>query len=649
MDTGTDLSPLFNLRKNFTVIALTGRSQSGYHKIGKLLETGFVDANYPDPKNFSLENNSYKKYKILFKYAKENFKPFILIRYSDILTLVIIQNSFENLRNYLTSHELISFLSNSKVRINDNFDDEITNLIKLESLFKHYTEYLKEISFDNSILIDEENAVKFCNLFLSDEFKNFSKELHLALKKSNVKYALLLESISYNIRETGHPYKTDNLHPDKILTIAIFINSIIKLIRKNNGTKPTRIVIDSLKNPFEINYFKQRFSAFYVVAVNMDDKIREAQLKRKYSEEEFTDMKIILEDEYIGGKGKEFYKKYVRECIEKADIHITNRTDNKTEELNSNKVSSDKTSPYFTVGMQLLKYISLIQHPGLVTPSPEERCMQLAYTAKYNSGCISRQVGATVTDEFYSVKSIGWNNTPEGQVPCSMRDVEVLLNASDEFIGKEMKNERHNEKKISSNTTYVLEPIDAELKSFTPYEKTNKKFKEALQKNFSDQINLNRNLLDGRTVCFCFKSLQNSCSEGKNQVHTRSLHAEESAFLQITKYGGTGLKNGKLFTTASPCELCSKKAYQIGIKVIYYVDPYPGISQEQVLGTGSKKPELRLFNGAIGNAYHWLYEPFMAYKDELAIILGQDIKDKLSQLEEELKTARERIKELEKI
>lgn len=93
--------------------------------------------------------------------------------------------------------------------------------------------------------------------------------------------------------------------------------------------------------------------------------------------------------------------------------------------------------------------------------------------------------------------------------------------------------------------------------------------------------------------------------------------------------------------------MCAKKAYQLGIKIIYYVDPYPGISLEQILEAGTKKPELRLFNGAIGNAYHWLYEPLMAYKDEMSIILGQDIKDKLGQLEEELRKAKERLKELE--
>ncbi|WP_235846252.1 deaminase [Morganella psychrotolerans] len=57
-----------------------------------------------------------------------------------------------------------------------------------------------------------------------------------------------------------------------------------------------------------------------------------------------------------------------------------------------------------------------------------------------------------------------------------------------------------------------------------------------------------------------------------NQVHTRSLHAEENAFLQISKYGGTGVQHGSLYTTASPCELCAKKAYQLGIKEIVFID-----------------------------------------------------------------------------
>lgn len=106
----------------------------------------------------------------------------------------------------------------------------------------------------------------------------------------------------------------------------------------------------------------------------------------------------------------------------------------------------------------------------------------------------------------------------------------------------------------------------------------------------------------------------------KNQVHTRALHAEENAFLQLAKYGGNGINEGFLFTTASPCELCSKKAYQLGIKKIYYIDPYPGISKDHILTFGDNNPEMILFHGAIGCAYTKLYSQRVSIKDELKML-----------------------------
>ncbi len=252
-------------------------------------------------------------------------------------------------------------------------------------------------------------------------------------------------------------------------------------------------------------------------------------------------------------------------------------------------------------------------------PSPIERCMQLAYTGKHNSGCISRHVGAAITDTDFSIKAIGWNNTPTGQVPCSLRNSADLVNNS----------------------------IDWDLKAFTNYERENIDFRKVLEENFNGKVKDNVGLANGRNICFCFKSLKNSISEGKNQVHTRSLHAEENAFLQLTKYGGTGIKNGVLFSTASPCELCSKKAYQLGIILIYYIDPYPGISQSHILSSGDNPIEVRLFNGAIGSAYHQLYQTIMPYKDELALLLNHEIKDMASKLQDRLKGKEDKIMELE--
>ena len=99
--------------------------------------------------------------------------------------------------------------------------------------------------------------------------------------------------------------------------------------------------------------------------------------------------------------------------------------------------------------------------------------------------------------------------------------------------------------------------------------------------------------------------------------------------MQISKYGGISLNGGYLFTTASPCELCAKKAYQIGISEIYYIDPYPGIAMDNILNSGINRPKMKLFYGAIGRAYTQLYTPIIPYKDEIKMLIGVDFKDKI--------------------
>lgn len=218
--------------------------------------------------------------------------------------------------------------------------------------------------------------------------------------------------------------------------------------------------------------------------------------------------------------------------------------------------------------------------------------MQSAFTARLNSGCISRQVGAIVTNAEFSILAFGWNDVPRGQVPC-------LLRYSNDLLGG---------KRDSGE--------------FSSYEKKDEGFKKALGKSLPAAINHEER--NGLHLTYCFKTIYNEVQSQKNQVHTRSLHAEENAFLQISKFGGQGVNGGTLFTTASPCELCAKKAYQLGIKTIYYIDPYPGISADHILGCGNDPPALKLFSGVIGRAYHELYEPIMPFKDELATLLPDD-------------------------
>jgi dCMP deaminase len=258
----------------------------------------------------------------------------------------------------------------------------------------------------------------------------------------------------------------------------------------------------------------------------------------------------------------------IQSCLALADIYVSN-------------IGSSKDKDTREAARQICRYVALMQHPGIVTPNAIERCMQVAFSARLNSGCISRQVGASVTDKNYSIKAIGWNDVPMGQVPCLLRNNSHLLLGKDENAYSDYERGEEFKKKLKSICT-----CDA--------------------------------LVKGRNNTYCFKSIYNKNS-GNNQVHTRALHAEENAFLQLAKYGGQGIEGGYLFTTASPCELCAKKAYQLGIKKIYYIDPYPGISNDHIFASGdlATRPTVLLFNGAVGRAYHELYEPMMPLKDEL--------------------------------
>ena len=60
-------------------------------------------------------------------------------------------------------------------------------------------------------------------------------------------------------------------------------------------------------------------------------------------------------------------------------------------------------------------------------------------------------------------------------------------------------------------------------------------------------------------------------------------------------------------------------ANEYGVKKIYYIEKYSGISKEHVNAYGNlqDRAEFILFEGAIGTAYMKLYTPVLPMKDEM--------------------------------
>lgn len=638
------MNEIYSLRKNFTVIGLTGSMGSGCSRVSQLLtskrEKFFGEKAVRRPEDIIPKADNavvydnvlfQRKYSICYKYAYKNWGNYVSIDYKKVLILYILNYYINEKRVKDVKKELASLIEEKfkKSKFDIDFDDSgmrITNK-DIDGIFGKrnlwLNELVKEIKSirhsDGLInLKDSKKLIALHNAFFvrSSQFNKFcSKLLQLFSKKNYYLRTLFFHRVAQNIRTSGRPDKRGEENSlEFVYHNAMVINRLIKSYKTLSNDGTCQIVINSLKNSLEIMYFKERYSAFYLIAVHSDhDRVSVFNKIVKSNIEKNTTIDRLLNldnTEYKTNDFKDgkFSSPDIENCIQKSDIHIIDR-----EPLEESK----RSTPYFySLHEQLLKYIALIKQPGIITPSNAERCMQIAFNSKLNSGCISRQVGAVVTDESYSVKSVGWNDTPKKTIPCLLRNVQEVINGDKLFD--------------ADNTYSHFELPSSEFKYVTNTKKHDSNGKayntDYVGKNFSSNVKelypakkLDLIASEGKNCSYCFKTLHNKFEGEDNQVHTRSLHAEENAMLQISKYGGQGLKDGYLFTTASPCELCSKKAYQLGIKKVYYIDKYPGISKEHIIGVGFDSPQLIQFNGVVGRSFNKLYEPFMAYKDELSL------------------------------
>lgn len=557
---------VYKNRNKFIIIGLTGRSGSGCSKAAELLSKNFSNLSFPCNCLSASSTDHDRKKNIIYNFAKSNWKEFFTIKVSDIITSFILECTFDEFSKFIYS----------------DFEVNINHLKEEFNKFYEKNKCLNHVITENYSRANKEEVYKYLQSEISLFTDRLKNEFGYA---NNGSYTSIYQAIGNNIRKFGVAIPQSEINVENIYALSQRINILIKIIRRADSLKGKNsyFVIDAFRNPYEALFFHERYSAFYLFAIRCDEKDRIDRLINVYN---YTKNKIEAIDKKENPKSSPlkdidtFLSQDIATCIQLADIYI----DNPGTHTNTN---------FNELKEQLVRYISLIQHPGLVNPSSSEKLMQIAFTAKLNSGCMSRKVGAVVTNKDGAPKAIGWNSSPEGQTSCLLRNAREMISNVDTL-------------------------------AYSDYEKTNSKIIETVNNyivDFSDDLNSR-----GLNCSYCFKDMQNKIESKGNQVHNRSLHAEENAFLQVAKFGGEGVLDGKLFTTASPCDSCSRKAYQLGIKEIYYIDPYPGIANDHVImiGNSDRRPKLVLFRGAIGAAYHKIYNFILPYKDEIYSYMNTD-------------------------
>lgn len=610
-------------------------------------------------------NLFYRKYSICHTYADKYYAPFKVLKYNTALWLY----TFRFFINEISNDNSIPFELRGKVLeekvqglIANNYSAHISKDGVVCKEYKPIQEQLHPYLFDIfhqriewEHLYDEINS--------TPDFLNEKQELTIEDKKHLASIFFHSDSYFYNcvdiiktemlqsdyylycmfnwhldifLRAYGMPIHVINgevgqndelyIEHNNLFGVVQLIANIIKGYHKSKdlqGEKEgCRICIDSLRNSFEAKYLQERFSAFYLVNVSNKDIYAtiEQNISNNNKQLDAERLKLIYKATcqlYKQEASSEANKgglamHDVDTCIANAEIHITYRQYNE---------QSIQTAParFYYLAEQWMKYATLIQRPGLFTPDTDERCMQIAYTAKFNSGCISRQVGAVITNQDGSIRTIGWNDPPYGQVPCSLRDIRDISSLQQEQIPHFNLCTSYSDFELGGK--FEEDGRFKEDLTMSIYDDSKKNFVQKVRSEFAKIPNEYLENIDTLPYPLCFKKCHTTwiTKEAGNSFHQRAIHAEENAMMQMVKYGGESLKGGVIYVTASPCEICSKKLYQIGVRKIIYIDPYPGIARNQVIENGFLRPELMYYEGVYGATYFKLYSHFIDYKDELEI------------------------------
>lgn len=281
-------------------------------------------------------------------------------------------------------------------------------------------------------------------------------------------------------------------------------------------------LVDSIKNKEELELFKLVYNdLFYFVGVfahleNRINHLEDSGLKR---DEIYS---LIDRD---SGEEIQFGQKVTNTFIE-SDFFIR----------------IDKSS-HTAIDPKIKRFLSLVFNNDIITPTKHENAMYLAAAAAGNSACLSRQVGACLTNANGEVLSVGWNDVPKfggGVYQYSEQDpVGQTDNRCMNLKGGVCFNDL--EKSI----------IRSDL------------IKEFIKEGVIREIDKKK----------AVKLLEDSRIKELIEF-SRAVHAEMHAIISAGKKSGEGIQNGILYCTTYPCHNCARHIIASGISEVYFIEPY---------------------------------------------------------------------------
>jgi deoxycytidylate deaminase len=295
---------------------------------------------------------------------------------------------------------------------------------------------------------------------------------------------------------------------------------------ENLKTRRKCYIFNSIKNKEELLLLRRIYTEnFYEFSVFSPLEERKLNLRNKdLSSSEIED--IVDIDEYDNNE----FGQNVRGTFTEGDFFLRVSEDNKG--LLDEKIE---------------RYLHLIFESKIITPTIAETAMYSAKSASGNSACLSRQVGASITDEIGNLISTGWNDVPKF--------------GGNLYREGDLNDDRCSLKGYCSNDEHKDMLVEGIIESL-------KKDVE-IKKIFDDSVGFQSIGIAERLK----KNLKNSKIKDLIEF-SRSVHAEMHAIISGSQLSGSKMINGKLFCTTYPCHNCARHIIVAGIKEVYYIEPY---------------------------------------------------------------------------
>jgi deoxycytidylate deaminase len=352
--------------------------------------------------------------------------------------------------------------------------------------------------------------------------------------------------------------------------------------------KPRAYILDSIRHPAEVQLLRHVYKdAFVLIGVVCEEEKRIVRIGNKYRD---AGRNAALDFMKRDANAVEKHGQHVADAFHLSDYFVDNTVD---------RMRAESSNPDWDVVENLSRLVKILTHSEMVRPSVAETAMHHAFSAKMQSACLSRQVGAAAVDIHGNVVATGTNEVPKagGGVYGESFAPEV----SDDRCAMAA----DSTKRYCRNTREQLNII----------------------RELLNDIKELRELGAGRKEELVFEFQKTRI--GELLEFSRAVHAEMDALLSAARKG-VSLVGTRLFVTTFPCHYCARHIVAAGVDEVQYIEPYPK-SQALNLHKDAIAIEHTGWKAPSSGGDKVLFRPFSGVAPHLykrAFMKDRDLKDK---------------------